>query len=75
MNFTIHISSETALAAAQALDKVIRWRKNLIDSLIASPSGYDESLVAVLRQMQDEDKAAFKEVSGYDFDDKRRWSY
>lgn len=69
MKFTRTISSETALAAAQALDKVIRWRKNLIDSLIANPSGYDESLVAVLRQMQDEDKAAFKEVSCYDFDD------
>lgn len=69
MEFTKTISSETALAAAQALDKVIRWRKNLIDSLLANPAGHDESLVAVLRQMQDEDKNAFKELSGYDFDD------
>lgn len=68
MNFTKTISSETALAAAQALDKVIRWRKNLIDSLLANPEGHDEYLVAVLRQMQDVDRAAFKEVSGYDFD-------
>ena len=70
MNFTkTMISSETALAAAQALDKVIRWRCNLIKSVKADPAGYDVSLVAVLKQMQDEDKAAFKEVSGYDFDD------
>lgn len=67
-SYTKTISRETALAAAQALYKVIRWRKNLIDSLLADPVWHDESLVAVLRQMQDEDKAAFKEVSGYDFD-------
>lgn len=69
MKFIKTISSETALAAAQALDKVIRWRHNLIKSVTSDPAGYDESLVAVLRQMQEEDKAAFKEVSGYDFDD------
>lgn len=68
MNYTKTISRETALAAAQALDKVIRWRKNLIDALLADPAGHDESLVAVLRQMQDEDREAFKELSGYDFD-------
>lgn len=68
MNFTKTISRETAMAASHALDKVIRWRKNLIDALLANPAGHDESLVAVLRQMQDEDRAAFKEVSGYDFD-------
>ena len=70
MNFTKTISSDAALAAAQALDKVIRWRKNLIDTMTENSSSvFQDDILEMFKKMQEEDKAAFKEVSGYDFDE------